>query len=131
MSGPATDPEGRSRKARRSGLTGRRAEWLAILWLTAKGYRLLERRYGGKGGEIDLVMRRGRTVAFVEVKVRPTLTLAMESIARQSERRIEAAADLWLSRQHDYGRLSVRFDMVAVLPWRWPVHVENVFSGRS
>ena len=80
MSGPATDPEGRSRKARRSGLTGRRAEWLAILWLTAKGYRLLERRYGGKGGEIDLVMRRGRTVAFVEVKARGSLDAEMLAI---------------------------------------------------
>ena len=68
---------------------------------------------------------------IVEVKVRPTLVEAMEAIAHESERRIEGAADLWLSRQPDYGRLSMRFDMVAVLPCRWPVHVPNVFSGRS
>lgn len=55
----------------------------------------------------------------------------MDAIARQSERRIEAATDLWLSRQPDHGRLSIRFDMVAVLPRRWPVHVENVFYGRN
>jgi putative endonuclease len=53
----------------------------------------------------------------------------MEAVGRESARRIEGAADVWLSRQRDYGRLSVRFDLVAVLPWRWPVHVENVFSG--
>ena len=75
--------------------------------------------------------RRGDLVVIVEVKVRPTLVLAMEAIAHQSERRIEAAGDIWLSRQRDFGRLSVRYDMVAVLPWRWPVHVENVFSGRN
>ncbi len=108
---------------------GHRGEWLAALALTVKGYRVLARRYRTPMGEIDLIARRGDVVAFVEVKVRPTLTLAMEAIARQSERRIEAAADLWLSRQRDFGRLSVRFDMVAVLPWRWPVHVENVFQG--
>ena len=68
---------------------------------------------------------------MVEVKARPTLLEAMEAIARESERRIEGAADLWLSRQKDYGRLSVRFDMVAVLPCRWPVHVENAFQGRG
>jgi putative endonuclease len=56
---------------------------------------------------------------------------AMEAISHESERRIEAAADIWLSRQADYGRLSMRFDMVAVLPWHWPVHVENAFYGRS
>ena len=55
----------------------------------------------------------------------------MEAVGAQSERRIEGAADLWLSRQPDYASLSVRFDMVAVLPWRWPVHVENVFHGRN
>jgi putative endonuclease len=65
------------------------------------------------------------------VKARRTLVEAMEAVRCESEHRIESAADLWLSRQSDYGRLSVRFDMVAVLPWRWPVHVENVFYGRS
>ena len=68
---------------------------------------------------------------IVEVKARTTLIAAMEAIAHESERRIEGAADLWLARQPDFGRLSVRFDMVAVLPWRWPVHVENVFYGRN
>lgn len=97
----------------------------------AKGYRILAHRYRTKLGEIDLIARRGDLVLIVEVKARPTLVAAMEAVARDSERRIEGAADLWLSRQPDYGRLSVRFDLVAVLPWRWPVHVENVFHGRN
>ncbi|MGB3830819.1 MAG: YraN family protein [Mesorhizobium sp.] len=109
---------------------GHRSEWLAALALTAKGYRILARRYRTKLGEIDLIARRGDLVLIVEVKARRTLVEAMEAIRRESERRIEGAADIWLSRQPDYGRLSVRFDMVAVLPWRWPVHVENVFYGR-
>lgn len=110
---------------------GHRGEWLAALALTVKGYRVLARRFKTPVGEIDLIARRGDLVVIVEVKVRPTLILAMEAIARQSERRIEAAADIWLSHQRDFGRLSIRYDMVAVLPWRWPVHVENVFSGRG
>jgi putative endonuclease len=103
---------------------GHRSEWLAALALMAKGYRM-------KLGEIDLIARRGDLVLIVEVKARRTLVEAMEAIARESEHRIEGAADMWLSRQKDYGRLSVRFDMVAVLPWRWPVHVENVFNGKG
>jgi len=43
----------------------------------------------------------------------------------------EAAADLWLARQPDFARLSVRFDLVAILPRRWPVHVPDLFSGRN
>ena len=55
----------------------------------------------------------------------------MDALGPYAERRIEAAADLWLMRQPDFSRLSIRFDMVAVLPRRWPVHVEDAFSGRS
>ena len=110
---------------------GHRSEWLAAAALMAKGYRIVARRYRTKLGEIDLIARRGDLVAIVEVKARPTLAAAMDAIGGMSERRIEAAADLWLARQRDYARLSMRFDMVAVLPWRWPVHVPDVFRGRN
>ncbi|AMS39044.1 YraN family protein [Aminobacter sp. NyZ550] len=110
---------------------GHRGEWLAALALMLKGYRIVARRYKTKLGEIDLIARRGDLVLIVEVKARRTLVEAMEAVAYGSERRIEGAADLWLARQPDYGKLSVRFDMVAVLPRRWPVHVENAFQGRN
>ena len=110
---------------------GHRSEWLAAAALMAKGYRIVARRYRTRLGEIDLIARRGDLVAIVEVKARPTLAAAMDAIGGMSERRIEAAADLWLARQRDYARLSMRFDMVAVLPWRWPVHVPDVFRGRN
>ncbi|MCO5144917.1 MAG: YraN family protein [Aquamicrobium sp.] len=109
---------------------GHRGEWLAALALMLKGYRILARRHRTKLGEIDLIARRGDLVLIVEVKVRPTLVEAMESVQRLNERRIEAAADLWLARQPDHARLALRFDMVAVVPRRWPVHVENIFNGR-
>jgi len=110
---------------------GHSSEWLAAAALMLKGFRIVARRYRTKLGEIDLIARRGDLVLIVEVKARKTLIEAMEAIAHQSERRIEGAADLWLARQPDYARLSMRFDMVAVLPWRWPAHVENVFYGRN
>ena len=124
---PATEPLARRKAYRR----GHRGEWLAALALMVKGYRIVARQYRTKLGEIDLIARRGNLVLIVEVKVRATLTEAMDAIARESERRIEGAADLWLARQPDYGRLSVRFDMVAVLPRRWPIHVQNLFQGRN
>jgi putative endonuclease len=110
---------------------GHSSEWIAAAALMLKGFRIVARRYRTKLGEIDLIARRGDLVLIVEVKARKSLVEAMEAIARESERRIEGAADLWLLRQKDYARLSMRFDMVAVLPWRWPVHVENIFQGRN
>ncbi|MGI6854888.1 YraN family protein [Mesorhizobium sp. 1B3] len=109
---------------------GHRSEWFAALALMLKGYRIVARRYRTKLGEIDLIARRGDLVVIVEVKARPTLAQAMDAVGRESAWRIEGAADLWLARQPDHARLSMRFDMVAVLPRRWPVHVENIFQGR-
>ena len=123
--------ETQTARRRKSYRRGHRGEWLAAAALMLKGYRILARRYRTRLGEIDLIARRGDLVLIVEVKTRPTLVEAMEALSRTSERRIEAAADLWLSCQPDYGRLSVRFDMVAVLPRRWPIHVENVFHGSN
>lgn len=121
---PATSLKLRRKAYRR----GHSSEWLAAAALMLKGFRIVARRYRTKLGEIDLIARRGNLVLIVEVKARKTL---MEAIARESEWRIEGAADLWLSRQRDHAKISMRFDLVAVLPWRWPVHVENIFFGRN
>ncbi len=110
---------------------GHSSEWLAATALMLKGFRIVARRYRTKLGEIDLIARRGNLVLIVEVKARKTLMEAMEAVARECEWRIEGAADLWLSRQRDHAKISMRFDLVAVLPWRWPVHVENIFFGRN
>ena len=110
---------------------GHRGEWLAALALMLKGYRIVARRHRTKLGEIDLIARRGDLVAIVEVKARATLIQAMDAVGFETQRRIEGAADLWLSKQRDHARLSLRFDIVAVLPRRWPVHVENAFQGRN
>lgn len=122
--------DGRDRRFR-AYRKGHRGEWLAALALMLKGYRIVALRHRTKLGEIDLIARRGDLVAIVEVKARPTLIQAMDAVGFEAQRRIEGAADLWLSKQRDAARLSIRFDIVAVLPRRWPVHVENAFQGRN
>lgn len=110
---------------------GHRGEWRAALALLLKGFRPVARRYRTALGEIDLIARRGDLVLIVEVKARPTLEQAMEAVGQGAERRIERAADLWLARQPDQARLSLRFDLVAVLPRRWPVHVPAAWMARG
>jgi putative endonuclease len=94
-----------------------------------KGYRIIGRRYRTRLGEIDLIARRGDVVVIVEVKARATLDQAMDSVNALTMRRIETAADQWLARQPDHARHSLRFDLVAILPWRSPVHVPPVFTS--
>lgn len=120
--------EARSRRARRSGLTGRRSEWLAILWLSAKGYRLLARRFGGKGGEIDLIVKRRRTVAFVEVKARGTIEDALTAITPEKRRLVELRIRQWLAQNPWAMDHHLRADALFLAPRRWPRHVPAAFE---
>jgi putative endonuclease len=112
---------------RRAYRLGHHAEWLALLWLMLKGYRLLAHRYRTKLGEIDLIVKRGGTVAFVEVKARASHDAAEDSITVAAERRIRNAADIWLARHPDAEGLTFRFDVVLIAPWRAPKHLANAF----
>lgn len=118
----------RSRRARRSGTAGLQAEWLALLWLSAKGFRLLERRFGGKGGEIDLIMRRGRLVIFVEVKRRSRMEDALAAITPGKQRFIAARVRQWLARNPWAMDHDLRMDAVFLAPLRLPRHVPDVFA---
>ena len=76
----ASDPSAeRRRRAERQGLW---AERLAEILLRLKGYRILDRRYRTKVGEIDLIARRGKRLAFVEVKRRKSQDEALDAITR-------------------------------------------------
>ncbi|MER0237589.1 YraN family protein [Fulvimarina sp. MAC8] len=131
MSGPKRHEKNAGKTERRSRFRrGHIAEYRAALALILKGFRISARRYKVKGGEIDLIARKGDLVAFVEVKARSSVEAAMEAVAPQAQRRIENAADQWLRRQPDHARLTSRFDIVAVLPRRWPVHIPNAWTAR-
>jgi len=112
-----------TRARRAAEARGRWAEWLAMAWLAAKGYRLLDHRARTPAGEIDLVARRGDAIVFVEVKARASLAEARGSVGPRQRGRIERAASLWLAR-HDarYRGLHIRYDLFLVAPSGLPVH---------
>lgn len=110
---------------------GHRGEWIAAWYLRFKGYRIVAKRFKTKGGEVDIIARKKDLIIMVEVKARPSVLEAMDAITATAERRIEAAGDIWLARQKDFAKLSVRYDLVAIVPKQWPVHVERLFDGRN
>jgi putative endonuclease len=113
-----------SREGRlRAGLFGRRAEQLAVLLLRAKGYRILARSYVVRGGEIDIIARRGSAVVFMEVKARPTIEDALIAVTPSKARRISIAARHWLGANEWAMRFSLRGDLIAIAPWRMPRQV--------
>lgn len=116
------------RKLRRKAFRrGHFAEYLAALYLIAKGYRIIAIRHRTRLGEIDIIARKADLVACVEVKARASKESAVFAVTAASQHRIRAASDVWLSRQSDAHRLSIRYDIVAVLPWRLPRHLPDAF----
>ena len=98
-----------------------------MLFLLAKGYRPIARRYRTPLGEIDLIVKRGRTIAFIEVKARALERDALESVGTLTERRIVDAADLWLAKHPAAAGYDIRYDVVVLLPWRLPRHIPDAF----
>jgi putative endonuclease len=113
------------RRARRLGLT---AEWIAAAFLTAKGYRILARHFLVAGGEIDLIARRGDTIAFVEVKARRDFEGALAAIGPIKHRRIARAAKVWLCRNPSAVNATLRGDAVLVAGMGLPRHVPGAFE---
>jgi putative endonuclease len=107
---------------------GARAEWLAMGFLMLKGYRPVARNIGGKGGEIDLIMRKRDLIIFVEVKARADAETALWSVTPAKMRLIAKATRYWLARNPWAHALSHRGDIVAVTGWKKPVHVEGAFQ---
>ncbi|MCV9962354.1 YraN family protein [Pararhizobium sp. BT-229] len=106
---------------------GSLAEYRAALALLVKGYRIVAFRYRTKLGEIDIIARKGNLIACVEVKARRSLDDSVFAVSDFAQRRIRAASDLWLAKQPDFAHLSIRYDIISVTPWSWPVHLSDAF----
>ncbi len=129
-SGPRAPRPPRDRAAHRQAeARGRRAETLGTWLLRAKGYHILARRFRTPAGELDIVARRGRTIAFVEVKARAGLEAAILSITPHQQARIMRAALLFVASRPGLAAFNMRFDVMLVAPWRLPVHMQNAWTG--
>ena len=102
----------------RKPVRGARAESRALLHYRLRGYRLLDRNAWAGGNEIDLVLRRGRTVVFCEVKEKTSRRFGQpeEMVTDEKQRRLRRAAEAWLAAHPKEAGLDVRFDVVAVEP---------------
>lgn len=107
---------------------GRRGETLAAWYLRLKGWRIVARRVKTPRGEVDLVARRGRMIAFVEVKWRATAAELDIAIDEYRLRRVAAAAE---AIAHRYARAGddQRIDVLLLAPGRFPRHITNAFMG--
>jgi putative endonuclease len=106
---------------------GRRGEGFAALWLRLHGWRIVARRVKTPRGEIDLIARRGRTVAFVEVKWRATAAERDLSIDAYRLRRVAAAVEA-VAHRHLRDGDNPRIDVLLLAPGDWPRHIVNAWQ---
>lgn len=106
---------------------GRKAEARAAWWLRLHGWRILGQRLRVPTGEVDIVARRGRTVAFVEVKWRDRVADLDHAIDSYRLRRVAAAAEM-LRARFAGPRDDVRIDVMLLAPRRLPRHLVHVWQ---
>jgi putative endonuclease len=106
---------------------GSRGEDLVAAWYEAHGYRVLARNWRCPEGEIDLILARGGTYVFCEVKARTTeaFGLPVEAVTPRKQARLRRLAARWLAKASTAGG-DVRFDVAGVLDGRLEV-VEAAF----
>ena len=95
---------------------GRRGEQLAARFLSKKGYKVVERNFVCRFGEIDIVALDGDTVVFTEVKYRKNDKFGMprEAVDRRKQKTIEQCAAYWLYKNSLTG-VPTRFDVVELI----------------
>ena len=107
---------------------GRGAETIACWYLRMCGWRILARRARVPGGEVDIVARRARTLAFVEVKARSDADAAAFALDEWRLRRVAVAAERLMPR-YMAGVDDVRIDAIFIVPFRWPRHLTNIWQA--
>lgn len=114
---------------------GRWAETLCVWHLRLRGWRILARRFvsgrGSGAGEIDIIARRGRLLAMIEVKARPDLRTAAEAVRPRQQARIRRGAENFLARHPRFNAFDIRFDVMLVRPWRLPCHLKDAWRGEA
>jgi putative endonuclease len=108
---------------------GRLAEWLCLWHLRLRGWRIVARGWRCSAGEIDLVARRGRVLAIIEVKSRGAVEAAAHALTRRQRRRIARAAEALIISRPDLGDLDMRFDLMLVAPGRLPRHWRDAWRA--
>jgi putative endonuclease len=94
---------------------GNAGEDAVAAWYEGSGYRVVERNWRCREGELDLVVSRGATIVFCEVKTRISTRFGapVESVTATKQRRLRVLAARWLA-AHEAPRRALRFDVASV-----------------
>jgi len=110
------------------------AEFIAILFLRLKGYKILKRRYKTFVGEIDIIAKKSQTIIAIEVKARKKSVikngfLLEEVVGIYQQQRIKRAIMSFIkSNYKKYQNHNIRFDLIVICPYKIPLHLINFWE---
>ena len=104
---------------------GKLYEWVASLFLSLKGYIILQKRFKTKVGEIDIVAAKGPVVIAIEVKFRRNKSELPYTISNRQQARIRRTLEFAHKKYPRYQML--RCDTLLISPYKWPIHIKNAF----
>ena len=119
------DRSTRGRKAREK---GHLIEYVALVHLMLKGYRILGFRLKIPQGEIDILAQKGTRLAVVEVKSRTSHDIAVECVSSIQQERLWQAGLALQARKAQLAKLDLNIDLYTFAPGRWPRHAINAFE---
>ncbi|MBP2159829.1 MULTISPECIES: YraN family protein [Asticcacaulis] len=107
---------------------GHLLEYVALVHLMLKGYRILGFRLKTPRGEIDILAQKGQRLAVIEVKSRMTIEAAVESVSFIQQERLWQAGLALQARKPQLARLDLNIDLYTLVPGQWPRHAINAFE---
>ena len=95
-------------------IKGHIAEIYTMCFLLLKGYRIYKRRFSNPLGEIDLIIGKGNSIVFCEIKYRKNYNIGLYAISGIQKKRIINGAKLYIARNSQYIGMNYRFDYIVV-----------------
>lgn len=118
----------KSQKGREAYYFGYFSEWIAVVYLIFKGYRIVKRNFKNPLGEVDIIAKKGDTLIAVEVKSRHGKDSQIgDVVTRRQCKRIINGMKWFLSSNPKFNDFAIRFDVVLVKPFQFPKHLENAY----
>lgn len=107
---------------------GKRGEFFARVFLRLKFYRIMNKNYKTPFGEIDIIAKRGKSIVFVEVKIRKNQNNLEEALLAVNKRRISKAANYFIAQNPFLTNNDLRFDVIFLAPNLFPHHIISAFN---
>lgn len=104
------------------------SEYLVIVFLSFKGYKILKRRHKSSFGEIDIIAKKGENLVIIEVKARRIVNEIEEVLYPTQQNRITQSALDFFAKNKKYQNLGIRFDLIIVKPFTFPLHLKGYWD---